>query len=70
MSYEEYEESWDLKDQSKKCRRAVNCLFVSCDCRGEGEPIRREGGDLPVNLSAGGETEMGGPVLEPQPATL
>ena len=59
MSYEEYEESWDLEDQSKKCRRAVNCLLASCECRGEGEPIREEEGDLPVNLSAGGETETG-----------
>ena len=60
VSYEEYEESWDLEDQSKKCRRAVNCLLASCDCRGEEEPIREEEGDLPVNLSAGWETETGG----------
>ena len=60
MSYEEYEESWDLEDQSKKCRRAVNCLLASCDCRGERGPIREEEGDLPVNLPASGETEMGG----------
>ena len=32
VSYEEYEESWDLEDQSKKCRRAVNCLLASCEC--------------------------------------
>ena len=60
VSYEEYEESWDLEDQSKKCRRAVNCLLANCDCRGERGPIREEEGDLPVNLPASGETEMGG----------
>ena len=42
VSYEEYEESWDLEDQSKKCRRAVNCLLASCDCRGERGLIREE----------------------------
>ena len=35
VSYEEYKESWDLEDQSKKCRRAVNCLLASCECRGK-----------------------------------
>ena len=28
VSYEEYDDSWDLKDQSKKCKRAANCLLV------------------------------------------
>ena len=60
VSYKEYEESWDLEDQSKKCRRAVNCLLASCKSRGEGEAIREEEGDLPVHLSASGETETGG----------
>ena len=59
MSYEEYEESWDLEDQSKKCKRAANCLLASCECRGEVEPIREEEGDLAVILSTDGETETG-----------
>ena len=28
-SYEEYDDSWDLEDQSKKCKRAANCLLAS-----------------------------------------
>ena len=60
MSYEEYEESWDLEDQSKKCKRAVNCLLASCDCRGERGPIREEEGNLLVDLPESGETETGG----------
>ena len=60
VSYEEYEESWDLEDQSKKCKRAVNCLLASCDCRGESGPIREEEGNLPVDLPESGETETGG----------
>ena len=60
VSYEEYEESWDLEDQSKKCKRAVNCLLASCDCRGERGPIREEEGNLLVDLPESGETETGG----------
>ena len=48
ISYEEYDNSWDLEDQSKRCKRAVNCLLVSCGCKRETamiEPIRREQGD-------------------------
>ena len=48
MSYEEYDDSWDLEDQSKRCKRAVNCLLVGCGCKRETamiEPIRREQGD-------------------------
>ena len=48
VSYEEYDNSWDLEDQSKRCKRAVNCLLVSCGCKRETamiEPIRREQGD-------------------------
>ena len=48
MSYEEYDTSWDLEDQSKKCKMAVNCLLVGCGCKIETakiEPIRREKGD-------------------------
>ena len=59
VSYEEYDNSWDLEDKSKKCKRVANFLLASCECRGEGEPIREEEGDLPVILSPGGETETG-----------
>ena len=48
VSYEEYDNSWDLEDQSKRCKRAVNCLLVSSGCKRETamiEPIRREQGD-------------------------
>ena len=54
VSYEEYEESWDLEDQPKKCRRGVNCLLASCACESEVEPIRRERGDAPVQLQSAG----------------
>ena len=60
VSYEEHEESWDLEDQSKKCRRAVNCLLARCDCRGERGPIREEEGNLLVNLAGSGESATGG----------
>ena len=30
VSYEEYDTSWDLEDQSKRCKRAVNCLLAGC----------------------------------------
>ena len=60
VSNEEYEESWDLEDQSKKCRRGVNCLLASCDCRGERGPIREEEGNLLVNLAGSGESATGG----------
>ena len=59
VSYEEYEDSWDLEDQSKKCKRAANCLLASCKCRGEGEPIKEEEGDLLVILSTDRETKAG-----------
>ena len=58
VSYEEHEDSWDIEDQSKKCKRAANCLLASCECRGESEPIREEKGELPVLLSTGAEAEM------------
>ena len=48
VSYEEYDTSWDPEDQSKKCKRSVNCLLVSCRCKRETaafEPIRNESGD-------------------------
>ena len=50
VSYVEYKDSWDLEDQSKKCKKAVNCLLASCKCKGESEPIRDERVDLPVHL--------------------
>ena len=57
MSYEEYEDSWDLEDQSKKCKRAAICLLASCECRDGGEPIREEQGELPVHALSGGVAE-------------
>ena len=59
MSYEEYDDSWDLEDQSKKCKKAANCLLASCDCRGESEPIRDEREDMPVHLPAHMVAELG-----------
>ena len=58
-SYEEYEDSWDLEDQSKKCKRAANCLLASCDCRDGSEPIGNEKGELPVHTLSGGVAEVG-----------
>ena len=58
-SYEEYEDSWDLEDQSKKCKRAANCLLASCDCRDGSEPIGKEKGELPVHTLSGGVAEVG-----------
>ena len=29
VSCEEYDESWDLEDQSKKCKRETECLLAS-----------------------------------------
>ena len=60
VSYEEYEESWDLEDQSKKCRRGVNCLLASCECRSEVEPIRRERGNVPVPIQTAEDTGPSG----------
>ena len=48
VNYEEYDPSWDLEDQSKKCKMAVNCLLAGCGCKVEAasnEPIRRERGE-------------------------
>ena len=33
VSYEEYNTSWDLEDQSKRCKRVVNCLLAGCKCK-------------------------------------
>ena len=49
-SYEEYNDSWDLENQSKKCKMEANCLLASCKCKGKSEPIRDEKGDLLVHL--------------------
>ena len=32
VSYEEYDTSWDQEDQSKKCKKSVNCLLEQCAC--------------------------------------
>ena len=53
MSYEEYDDSWDLEDQSKKCKRTEICLLASCECRDGGEPIGEEKGELPVHVLSG-----------------
>ena len=53
VNYEEYEDSWDLEDQSKKCKKAANCLLASCECRGGSEPIGEEKGELPVHVLSG-----------------
>ena len=58
VSHEEYDDSWDLEGQSKKCKSAANCLLASCEFRSESEPIREETGDLPVHLSTGTGAEM------------
>jgi len=55
VSYEEYDTSWDLEDQSKRCKRSVNCLLVSCRCRRETaaiEPIRNESGDDVITVES------------------
>ena len=31
VSYEEYDDNWDLEDQSKKSKRAAICLLASCE---------------------------------------
>ena len=53
VSYEEYEDSWHLEDQSKKCKKAANCLLASCECRDGSEPIGEEEGELPVHELSG-----------------
>ena len=59
VSYEEYDDSWDLEDQSKKCKRAANCLLARCECKGESEPIRDERGYLQVHLPPNMVAELG-----------
>ena len=59
VSYEEYEDSWDLENQSKKCKKAANCLLASCDCRGESEPIIDEREDRLVHLPPDTVAELG-----------
>ena len=58
VSYEEYDNSWDLEDQSKRCKRAANCLLAGSECRGESESISKEKGDLPLRLPPGTVAEM------------
>ena len=38
VSYEEYDTSWDYEDQSKRCKRSVNCLLARCICEREAAP--------------------------------
>ena len=59
MNYEEYDTSWDLEDQSKTCKRAVNCLLDSCKCKAENEPIRNESGVMSVHLVPDTVAELG-----------
>ena len=33
VNYEEYDTTWDLEDQSKRCKRVVNCLLAGCKCK-------------------------------------
>ena len=57
MSYEEYDDSWDLEDQSKKCKRTEICLLASYECRDGGGPKGEEQGELPVHALTGGVAE-------------
>ena len=61
VNYEEYDTSWDLEDQSKRCKRVVNCLLASCKCKAESEPIRNKSGVMPVHLvpDTGGAGQAG-----------
>ena len=51
--------SWDLEDQSKRCKRAVNCLLASCKCKAESEPIRKKSGVMLVHLVPDTVAELG-----------
>ena len=33
VSYMEYDTSWEDVNQSKKCRKEINCQLVDCECR-------------------------------------
>ena len=60
-SYEQYESSWDLEDQSKRCKRSVNCLLVSCRCKRETaaiKPIRNESGDDVITVESNQNPNM------------
>ena len=59
VNYEEYNTCWDLEDQSKRCKRVVNCLLASCKCKAENEPIRNESGVMPVHLVPDTVAELG-----------
>lgn len=56
VSYGEYYTSWDIEDQSKRCKKSVNCLLVHCT-RERGatrdEPMREQLEDdvTPANTS-------------------
>ena len=55
-------DSWDLEDQSKKCRRAVNCLLASCICKAERKPIRNKRVDMPVHVDTDAVAVLSRPV--------
>ena len=55
-------DSWDLEDQSKKCRRAVNCLLASCICKAERKPIRNKRVDMPVHVDTDAVSVLSRPV--------
>ena len=59
VNYEEYDTSWDLEDQSKRCKRAVNCLLAGCQCKAENEPIRNKSGVMPVHPVLDTVAELG-----------
>ena len=63
VSYEEYVTSWDLEDQSKRCKRAINCLLATCRCKRETakiEPIRNESGDDVITVESSRNLTMPG----------
>ena len=59
MNYEEYDTSWDLEDQSKRSKRAVNCLLAGCKCKAESKPITNKSGVMPVYLVPDTVAELG-----------
>ena len=70
VSYEEYDDSWDLEDQSKKCKKAANCLLASCDCRCKSEPIIDEREDMLVHLPPNTVAELGRKAVAVHPALI
>ena len=60
VSYEEYDENWDIEDQSKKCKNEINCLLDSCKCSDRSQPIRDEGEARLLQIPTGAAAEGGG----------